>query len=434
MAGMIVKKWVGEQGEEPVARPTETIDEVNDPFARQKLMSWWDQESIARARILVIGAGAIGNELLHNVALLGFRNIAICDMDEIESANLSRTTLFKKEDAGKRKAEVAAERTREMCLADDPRVDWFCGDVIYELGSGVFRHFDLILGCLDNDTTRFYVDRQCTIFGKPWINAGIAELSASLQLFYHKQTGSCFHCGESPDTIARVMSRRASCGKTAIAELKSGKIPTIQVASAVVAGMQAQEAVKHLCGKTVCWGRNHYYQGSNKTLETSMTRPDAGCVHHSFTVADEVTELCEITQGSTMREVMAAARERLGIEGEVAIDLREEQGRELVRSAYCVHCGEEVAIGVPRYRFKDEMAVCEACRAKEHSEVASEPITNTIRCFYGDMPDEILDMTLGQLGIPPAHVLRVYDEEDRLYFVEMTGDLPTVMPNIFGKE
>ena len=435
MAGLMIKKWNGEKWADGEDKRCEEIDEMNDPFARQKLITWWDQNKIAKAKILVAGAGAIGNEQLHNDALLGFRNIAICDIDRIELSNLSRTLLFKKADEGKKKAEVAAERTRELCLADDPKIDWFCGDIMYELGNGVFRHFDIILGCLDNDATRFYIDKQCTMFGKPWINAGISELSTVLQLFNYKETGTCFHCGESHEAVARIMSRKASCGKTAIEDLKSGKIPTIQVASAIVAGMQAQEAAKYICGKHVDWGKNYYYQGSNNTFEVSNTRLDENCIHHNFTIVNEVFELDNITQNSTMRELIHEANKKIGVSGSLTVDLSDEQGRDYIKSAYCIYCGNDVEIKVPRYKFKDEMAICESCKKSDERCEASEPITFSVYTFNEESTEaEILDTTLGDLGLPPVHVLRVYDEEENEYFVEMTGDLARIMPNIFGSK
>ena len=45
---------------------------------------------------------------------------------------------------------------------------------------------------------------------------------------------------------------------------------------------------------------------------------------------------------------------------------------------------------------------------------------------------EVLDSTLAELGIPPLHIVRMFDEEENEYYVEMTGDLARVMPNIFG--
>ena len=85
-------------------------DFEEDRYSRLRLISWWDQERLKNATIMVVGAGAIGNELIKNLTLLGIGRILIYDMDAIESTNLTRSVLYRAKDVGRYKAEVAAER------------------------------------------------------------------------------------------------------------------------------------------------------------------------------------------------------------------------------------------------------------------------------------------------------------------------------------
>ena len=58
----------------------------DDRFARFRLINWWDQELITNARIVVIGAGALGNEIVKNLALLGVGRVFVADRDQIEKS------------------------------------------------------------------------------------------------------------------------------------------------------------------------------------------------------------------------------------------------------------------------------------------------------------------------------------------------------------
>src|SRR5215216_6283793 len=83
-------------------------------FARLESIQWWDQPLVSRSRVLLIGAGALGNEVAKNLSLLGIGNLVIVDMDVVEMSNLSRSVLFREEDQGQPKAECAVRRAKEI--------------------------------------------------------------------------------------------------------------------------------------------------------------------------------------------------------------------------------------------------------------------------------------------------------------------------------
>ena len=86
----------------------------DDRYSRLRLIAWWDQEKLAQARVLVVGAGALGNEVLKNLALMGLGHIYIVDFDQIEESNLTRSVLFRRNDCGRSKAEAAASALKDL--------------------------------------------------------------------------------------------------------------------------------------------------------------------------------------------------------------------------------------------------------------------------------------------------------------------------------
>ena len=129
-----------------------SADFEEDRYSRLRLIPWWDQERLKNATVMVVGAGAIGNELIKNLTLLGIGRILIYDMDSIENTNLTRSVLYRAKDVGRYKAEVAAERAKEM--NPDVKAKAFIANIIDDVGLGVFRRMDVVLGGLDNREAR----------------------------------------------------------------------------------------------------------------------------------------------------------------------------------------------------------------------------------------------------------------------------------------
>ena len=156
------------------------IDE-SDRYGRMRLISWWRQERLAAAKVLVVGAGALGNEVLKNLALLGAGHLFVIDFDAIEATNLTRSVLFRESDAGRPKAERAAAAVK--VLNPDVKVRALNGNVMTELGLGVYADMDVVIGCLDNREARLWINRQCWRAGKPWVDGAIQEISGVVKVF-----------------------------------------------------------------------------------------------------------------------------------------------------------------------------------------------------------------------------------------------------------
>src|SRR5258707_1178160 len=83
-------------------------------YHRHSLIDWFSQDAISKTKVAVIGAGAVGNEVIKNLALLGIGEMYVFDLDLIEEHNLTRSVLFRESDIGQAKAAVAAQRAIEM--------------------------------------------------------------------------------------------------------------------------------------------------------------------------------------------------------------------------------------------------------------------------------------------------------------------------------
>ena len=146
-------------------------------------LSWFRQERVESAKVMVVGCGALGNEVLKNLALFGVGHIWIVDFDKVEIHNLNRSVLYRKADAERRrlKVEAAAERLKE--LNPNVEIHTIAGDFCHDVGLGLVMEMDVVIGCVDNRWTRFIINRFCMRAGKPWVDGGIDGLDGTVRVF-----------------------------------------------------------------------------------------------------------------------------------------------------------------------------------------------------------------------------------------------------------
>lgn len=212
-------------------------------YDRQERISWWDQRKLLQAKVLVVGAGALGNEIVKNLALVGVGNLTIVDLDIIEHANLARCVFFRHSDRGAYKADVLAARVSDM----NPDVHASAQSrPVERLGVGFLLDFDLVICGLDNRETRAWINQACRKLGITWIDGAIEGLQGLVRCF--PPTGACYECTLGGND-RQAMEHRRSCALLSPAEMESGKVPTNATTSSIVAGVEVQEAIKILVGQ-----------------------------------------------------------------------------------------------------------------------------------------------------------------------------------------
>ncbi|RWR76658.1 NEDD8-activating enzyme E1 catalytic subunit [Cinnamomum micranthum f. kanehirae] len=132
-----------------LARPGNLVGSNFDPSPQLK------EDLQEYTKVLVVGAGGLGCELLKDFALMGFRNIEVIDMDTIEVSNLNRQFLFRLQDVGKPKAEVAAMRVMER-VSGVNIVPHFCR--IEDKDLEFYSQFNIIALGLDSIEARSYIN------------------------------------------------------------------------------------------------------------------------------------------------------------------------------------------------------------------------------------------------------------------------------------
>jgi molybdopterin/thiamine biosynthesis adenylyltransferase len=372
-----------------------------------RLMSWWEHDKVEAAKVMIVGAGALGNEVIKNLALMGVGHLFIIDRDTIEAANLSRSILFREADNGRRKTDVAAESVKG--INPQVKVKTFDGDVNLDLGLGVFRRMDVVVGCLDNREARLSVNRFCWKVDKPWVDGAIEELFGIARVFVPNR-GACYECTLS-DADWQMLNQRVPCKDLAMRNILLGKVPTTPTISSIIAGVQSQEALKLIHGMSefVLAGQGLIFNGLTNHVHTTAYPVKEMCLSHY--IYPEPLELPKHrADNTTLAEMLAVARTHLGEDAVIELDY------ELVVTLKCYRCNVEERVLKPQGKVFVEDAICTSCE--------QAMIPETLHRITGT--EDFLDSSLFELGIPPLHIVKATGDAGSKYF-ELTGDVESVL-------
>lgn len=378
-------------------------DFEEDRYSRLRLIPWWDQEKIQNAKIMVVGAGALGNELVKNLTLLGIGNILILDMDSIENSNLTRSVLFRRNDVGRYKAEVAAERAKE--INPDVNAVGIVANIIDDVGLGVFRRMDVVLGGLDNREARLAINQSCYKVNKPWIDGAIEALNGFARVFVPGQ-GACYECTMT-DMDWQLINKRKSCALLTHEQMAEGKIPTTPTSSSVIAGIQAQELLKILHKERdlpTLAGKGFVFNGLTHDSYVVEYQEKPDCMSHD--TYDEIIEKNWSVKDITLKVLLLEIQAEMGETAVIDFD------RDIATYGHC-NCGEHISLFMPVHKLRGNMLTCPKC--------GQQMSFDSIHSINGS--EDFLNMTPEQIGIPPLHIICGRVGMNCKYY-EFTADVP----------
>jgi molybdopterin-synthase adenylyltransferase len=202
-------------------------------YGRQLALPGWglvQQTAVREARVLVVGAGALGSPVALYLAGAGVGRLGILDDDDVELSNLHRQLLHFTPDVGVPKAESAAAKLR--FLNPDVVIEPYRVRLDPANAPALLEGQDLVVDCSDSFATRYAVNAACCAAGVPLVEAGVMEFAGLVMPVRPGQT-ACYRCAFPAEP-----ADAPSCAEAGV----------LGPAAGVVGSLQALEALRLVGG------------------------------------------------------------------------------------------------------------------------------------------------------------------------------------------
>ncbi|HVL87209.1 MAG TPA: ThiF family adenylyltransferase [Candidatus Thermoplasmatota archaeon] len=250
---------------------------VEDRFDRARRMGWFDVDRMRRASVLLVGAGALGNEAGKNLVLSGLGSLTIVDPDRVVETNLHRCALFRPEDAARGAPKAEALARGLFALDPSCRIRPVVGAVEKLAKEDVAAH-DVVVAGVDNVAARMATNALATAAARPLVDGGTRGTLG--KVFVGLPGGPCLACATNA-SHARVASTRFACSGREDVVVFEPPLAADPVTTSVVGAILAREAVKILHGRTDDVMRSMlYYDGMGNRFEILEVARNSACPHH----------------------------------------------------------------------------------------------------------------------------------------------------------
>lgn len=381
------------------------------------LLSWFKKDKVKNARVLVAGAGALGNEVIKDLALFGVGNIFVVDFDRIEISNLTRSVLFREQDAFEHryKAEVAAERAME--INPQIKVTPIVGNLFSDVGLALYKSVDVIIGCLDSRLARYQLNRMAMRAGKTWIDGSIENLTGVVKVYTPGM--SCYECGLSREEFNIIMLR-TGCADVVRSQTSQGRVATTPISASIVGAIQAQEAMKILhfdtyegdkLPFTTLQGKMWRFEGLTNTTNTyRFSSWKNNCPAHEKW--EPVVRGENLTADMTVSEAIESLKKLLEV-GNVEINLMNNRFIEAIISD---RPEKEFRVMIPESKLDETITVNPEMRKLSYTTLFHKKFHENIDLYF-----PFRNLTLKEIGIPYFDIIKISTEKGE-FFVELSED------------
>lgn len=379
------------------------------------LLSWFKKDKVKNARVLVAGAGALGNEVVKNLALFGVGHIYVVDFDRIEISNLTRSVLFREEDAYNHsyKSEVVAKRAME--INPQIKVTPIVGNLFSEVGFGLYKSVDVVIGCLDSRIARYLLNRLSMRAGKTWIDGSIENMTGVVRVY--TPGISCYECSLSREEFNNIMLR-TGCADVVRMQGSAGRVATTPISASIIGAMQVQEAMKiiHLSDneqvpfKTL-QGKMLRYEGlSNSVNIFKYASWKSSCPAHERW--DDIIKAKDLSAEDSVEQVLVRLKDILNVNA-VEINMR---NNKFIDKIISDKPEKEFEIKLPESKLDSYITKNDELRKLSFKTIFH-------KCFFENIDETFpyKNMSLKDIGIPLFDVIQVSTDKGQ-YYVELSKD------------
>lgn len=414
--------------------------EVDDKVFSRERLAGYDPARMNRSKVLIAGAGALGQNTALDLALSGIGELRIVDRDCFEEHNRTRSPAFplpeEREIYGLNKASAVARKLQRLMTAPNARIRW-ANKWIQELGDGAFQDVSVVVSCVDSRIARAYLSDKAREHGLAFVEGGFEAEQLQLTSFPAANDENlrrlpCWRCSHPS------LHSSFSCRNYARRAEAAGIIPAIQNGAAVLGGMQAEATILALHDEL---NENPIARSFNLDIRTWQSRivelaADNKChgVHHC---SRAIPIRLQTTADDTVRQLLLEMSEYLGSPARLWLPMRTYST--LFWTAPCTtkDCGRMAAVHAPEWRWIMDSR-CSVCGGPFDAVNGTASTYTTPEITLLSNP-EVLEATCRRIGFAPLSLIGAAGEDVDLAHFEngpppALFELPGTLDDLYEEE